>query len=184
MPTSKLDFLHFVMKKVAVFGKPGGGKSTLSQNLSNATGIPLYQLDKIEYLRGGEKVSEDVYLQKHNEILQSDRWIIDGLGTIATFRERLSAADTLIYINLPLRVHYWWVTKRLFTSPFSQPVGWPERSPMIKSTLLSWANLRKSAKLWTPEFSQKLAEIADHKTVYQISSTKQLNSFINQSIVC
>ncbi len=170
------------MKKVAVFGKPGGGKSTLSKNLSQVTGIPLYQLDKIEYLPGGEKVSEDVYQQKHSEILKSDSWIIDGLGSIATFRERLFAADTLIYIDLPLRVHYWWVTKRLFKSPFFQPVGWPERSPMIKSTLSSWVNLRKSPKLWTPEFNKKLAELSDHKLVYHILSTKQLNSFIDQFI--
>ncbi|CCQ57261.1 hypothetical protein CWATWH0003_0469 [Crocosphaera watsonii WH 0003] len=34
------------MKKVAVFGNTGGGKSTLSRKLSEMTNLPLYVLDK------------------------------------------------------------------------------------------------------------------------------------------
>ena len=40
------------MKKVAVFGNTGGGKSTLSKRLSEITGLPLYALDKIQYQSG------------------------------------------------------------------------------------------------------------------------------------
>ena len=41
------------MKKIAVFGKPGGGKSTLSKELAAATGIELYPLDLIEFQKNG-----------------------------------------------------------------------------------------------------------------------------------
>jgi len=37
------------MKKVAVFGKPGSGKSTLSKKLALATGIELHAIDSILY---------------------------------------------------------------------------------------------------------------------------------------
>ncbi|MEG4576075.1 hypothetical protein QUA56_25910 [Microcoleus sp. N3A4] len=43
------------MKKVAVFGNAGGGKSTLSKRLSEITDLPLYI----------------------DQILATDRWIID-----------------------------------------------------------------------------------------------------------
>ena len=33
------------MKKVAVFGNAGGGKSTLSKSLAEMTGLPLVALD-------------------------------------------------------------------------------------------------------------------------------------------
>ncbi|CCQ59949.1 hypothetical protein CWATWH0401_2058 [Crocosphaera watsonii WH 0401] len=44
------------MKKVAVFGNTGGGKSTLSRKLSEMTNLPLYVLDKIQYKPGGVAV--------------------------------------------------------------------------------------------------------------------------------
>ncbi|MDP8932876.1 MAG: adenylate kinase, partial [Cyanobacteriota bacterium] len=49
------------MKKVAVFGNAGGGKSTLSKRLSEITGLPLYALDKIQYQSGGAEVPDEEY---------------------------------------------------------------------------------------------------------------------------
>ncbi|MGD1944546.1 MAG: hypothetical protein ACFB0G_24900 [Leptolyngbyaceae cyanobacterium] len=42
------------MKKVAVFGNAGGGKSTLSKRLAAVTELPLGALDLIKYKPGGE----------------------------------------------------------------------------------------------------------------------------------
>ncbi|MGH2415640.1 MAG: hypothetical protein ACRDEA_18500 [Microcystaceae cyanobacterium] len=49
------------MKKVAVFGNAGGGKSTLSRRLSEVTGLPLHVLDKVKYLSGGIEVPHEDY---------------------------------------------------------------------------------------------------------------------------
>lgn len=103
------------MKKVAVFGNAGGGKSTLSQRLAEITGLPLYILDKIQYQTGGAAISPEAYQRIHQEILASDRWIIDGFGCMKTLWPRLDEADSLVYVDLPLFVHFWWVTKRLIT---------------------------------------------------------------------
>ena len=61
------------MKRVAVFGNAGGGKSTLSKRLSEITGLPLYVLDKIQYQSGGIEVSQEDYKRLHQEILATDR---------------------------------------------------------------------------------------------------------------
>ena len=111
------------MNKVVVFGKPGGGKSTLSRKLSDETGINLYALDLIEYKKNGERVSPEESLKKHTDLINADNWIIEGLGTLESFWLRVDAADTLIYIDLPYSIHYWWVTKRLLKSFFSKPEG-------------------------------------------------------------
>ena len=44
------------MKRVAIFGNAGGGKSTLALELAAITGLPLYVLDKIKYRPGGGEV--------------------------------------------------------------------------------------------------------------------------------
>ena len=41
------------MKKVAVFGNAGGGKSTLARRLAEITGLPLYPIDIIKYREAG-----------------------------------------------------------------------------------------------------------------------------------
>ena len=42
------------MKRVAVFGNTGGGKSTLARTLAALTGLPLYPLDLVQWRVGGE----------------------------------------------------------------------------------------------------------------------------------
>ena len=169
------------MKKIAVFGKSGGGKSTFSKELSSLTGIPLLPLDLIEYLEGGEKVSEEQYLQKYNDVLNADTWIIEGFGTMETFQERLKAADTLIYIDLPLWVHYWRVTKRFLFSPFVKPVGWPDSSPMLRSTYNCYIHLYKVApKFWNAKFLRRLEGMSKEKNVVHLSSTKALDQFLDE----
>ncbi|HSF72998.1 MAG TPA: hypothetical protein VLA84_04260 [Microcoleus sp.] len=119
------------MKKVAVFGNAGGGKSTLSKRLLDITGLPLYVLDKIKYPSGGVEVSQEDYKRAHQEILQTDRWIIDGFGCMETVWLRLDEADTLVDVDLPLYVHFWWVTKRQISGHFKPPEGWHENSPIL-----------------------------------------------------
>ena len=41
------------MKKVAVFGDAGGGKSALAQRLGELTGLPLYVVDMMQFRPGG-----------------------------------------------------------------------------------------------------------------------------------
>jgi adenylate kinase family enzyme len=47
------------VKKVAVFGNPGGGKSTLARRLAELTRIPLYPFDLIQYRPRGGKIPDD-----------------------------------------------------------------------------------------------------------------------------
>ena len=95
------------MKRVAIFGNTGAGKSTLAKHLAELTRLPLYPIDIIQYRAGGGKVPHEEYLKAHAELLAQDEWIIDGYGCVASAWERFSRADTLVYIDLPLATHYW-----------------------------------------------------------------------------
>src|SRR5258708_2514282 len=108
------------MRKVAVFGNAGAGKSTVARRLAELTGLPLYPLDIVQFRGGyrpdekdGGKLTHEDYLKLHADLLSKDQWIIDGYGSFESLWERFDVADTLIYIDLPLMTHYGWVTKRL-----------------------------------------------------------------------
>lgn len=170
------------MNKIAVFGKPGSGKSTLSKSLEAATGITLYQLDSIAYKPSGELVDRETFNQAHQEILSSEQWIIDGFGPMDAFNQRLESADTLIYIDLPYVTSYWFVTKRLLKALFVKPEGWPTGSSVFKGTLQSYKVLRLCPKFWNDNFDLKLERLSAKKSLYIIRSVSGLNSFVEWNI--
>lgn len=166
------------MRKIAVFGKPGSGKSTLSKALASATGIPLHQLDSIVYKRNGELVDRQTYDEAHETILSSDSWIIDGFGPMDSFNQRLNAADTLVYIDLPYLTSYWFVTKRLLKGLIEKPEGWPDGSSVLKGTLESYKVLRLCPKFWNEDFRGRLEKLSVDKSVHIVKSVSELDTFI------
>ncbi|HKY86382.1 MAG TPA: hypothetical protein VJL90_06455 [Pseudorhodoplanes sp.] len=163
---------------MAVFGNAGGGKSTLARRLTELTGLPLHVVDMMQFRAGGAKVPDDEFLQAHAELLRREEWIIDGFGNVATAWERFSAADTLIYVDLPLLTHYGLVTKRLIKGLFANPKGWPENSPLWSSTLSSYRVIPLCHRHLTPRYRQLVAEAAASKRVHHLQSVAQIGSFL------
>lgn len=170
------------MKKIAVFGKPGSGKSTISKALALATGIELHQLDSIVYKANGEFVEREVFEQAHESILSSESRIIDGFGPLGSFNTRLEAADTLVYIDLPYPISYWFVTKRMLKGLFVKPEGWPDGSSVIKGTIQSYKTLKLCPKFWNDDFRAQLELRAKEKEVHIIRSVSELNNFVRQHV--
>lgn len=175
------------MKKVAVFGNAGGGKSRLARQLAEATGLPLYCLDKVEFREGryrqeepdGGRLSAGDYAQVHAGILRQDTWVIDGFGTLASTWERLAEADTLVYIDLPLFVHYGWVTKRLASGLVRAPPGWPEGSPVWASSVKSYSIVWRCHRFLTPRYRQLVAAARTSKQVHHLKSASQIATFLH-----
>jgi adenylate kinase family enzyme len=175
------------MKRVAIFGNAGAGKSTLGRRLAELTGVPLYPLDIIQFRAGryrpeekdGSKVPHEEYLKIHADLLKRDRWIIDGYGSVASAWERFDAADTLVYIDLPLLTHYRWVTKRLVKGLFRNPEGWPENSPVWSSTLDSYRVVWLCHRHLTPKYRQPVATASSYKRVHHLRSPTEIRSFLD-----
>ena len=164
------------MKKVAVFGKPGSGKSTFSKRLASVTGIPLHPLDSIVYEKNGDLADRQAFDRAHDNMLSGDDWIIEGFGPLGPFNQRLEAADTLVYIDLPYLVSYWLVTKRLLKGLFVKPEGWPEGSSVLKGSLQGYKTLRLCPQFWNDDFRQKLEQCSANKSLYVVRSLSELNS--------
>jgi len=167
------------MQKVAVFGNAAGGKSTLARRMAELTRLPLYPLDIIQYRRGGGKVPHEDYLNAHADLLTRDRWIIDGFGCVPSAWQRFVAADTLVYIDLPLFTHYRWVTKRLIKGLFVNPEGWPDKSPIWSSSLEGYRVVGLCHRDLTPRYRQLVADAASTKRVHHLRSPAEIRSFLD-----
>jgi adenylate kinase family enzyme len=163
---------------VAVFGNAGGGKSTLARRLAALTTLPLHVIDLMQFREGGAKVPESEFIKAHSELIKQEEWIIDGFGSVALAWERFDAADTLIYVDLPLRVHYAWVTKRLMKGLFSDPKGWPRRSPLWSSTLSSYRVIPLCEKYLAPKYRELVNDERNSKQVYHLKSIGEIRAFL------
>lgn len=99
------------MKKIAIIGCAGSGKTTLALKLSKLLNLPVYHLDQYYWKPNWERpVFEDFQLA-HNQLCDQDEWIIEGIYT-RTLEYRFFTADCIIFLNVPRRICFWRVFKR------------------------------------------------------------------------
>jgi hypothetical protein len=169
-----------VMKRVAVFGNAGGGKSRLARELSAITGLPLHVVDMMQFRDGGAEVPREEFLAAHAGLLREDEWIIDGFGGIETAWQRFERADTLIHVDLPLATHGWWITKRLIAGLFEDPAGWPPGSPVWRSSMSSYGVLFPCHRELTPRYRKLIDEMDGKKRACRLRSPAAVAHFLDE----
>ena len=90
-------------KRILVLGCPGSGKSTFARLLHERTGLPLTYLDNVWWRADGSHISRDAFDRALGELLQGERWIMDG-DYSRTYEVRIRACDTVIFLDYPEEV--------------------------------------------------------------------------------
>lgn len=113
------------MNRILVTGNAGSGKSTLAREIAARLDIPYSSLDRVVWQSGWKKTPQDEKARLIRELVQPDRWVIDGVSS-----EVQAAADTVVFLDVERKVSYWRVCKRnwryLFRSRPELPAGCPE----------------------------------------------------------
>ena len=112
------------MKKAIVIGCPGSGKTTFSEKLRDATGLPLFYLDAIWHKPDRTHISREEYDERLSKILKLNEWIIDG-NYSRTIESRIQACDTVFLFDLPTETCIEGATSRLGKSRYDVP--WIDR---------------------------------------------------------
>ncbi len=100
------------MKRVAVLGTGGGGKTTLARALSERLHVPHYEVDAVQFRSDWSRIPASEVTRALDTWLEQDGWVIDGLGPLACVERRLDAADTVVWIDLPLHTHLFRALRR------------------------------------------------------------------------
>jgi adenylate kinase family enzyme len=102
------------MRRVAVLGRGGAGKSVLARRLGQATGLPVTELDTLFWQHGLTTPDPARWAERQRDLARGDAWILDGdLGPYDhALAERLRSADTVILLDFGLLRCTWRTLRR------------------------------------------------------------------------
>ena len=169
------------MCRVAVISIAGGGKSMLARRISESLGLPLHQMDKIGWVPGRRLAGNEHVDRLHDQIMATDRWVIDGYGSRASMQRRCDEADTLILIDQPAWRHYWWAYKRNFKLLFRHNPDLPagcSKSPLWR---MMYRVVRQTRRNESPWLQRLLADRPD-KRQFVLRSPRQIEAFCRQQL--
>lgn len=164
------------MQRVMIIGQPGSGKSTLARTLGDITHLPVFHIDHIHWKTGWVERQGPEKDALCREVHAKETWIFEG-GRSPTWSERLSRADTLIWLDFPLPLRMWRVLLRTVrywgrTRP-DLPDGCPEQ--------FSWEFIRW---IWDTRTSsrqmmqQLYRSVPPEKPKYQLTCARDVEDYL------
>ena len=118
------------MRRVLLIGPCGSGKSTLARELAPLMRLPLVHMDQLGWQAGWVETEKAELNARLAEVVAGEEWLIEG-NYGSTLAPRLARADTVIYLDFPIRLCLWRLAKRIIThrgrSRPDMPEGCPER---------------------------------------------------------
>jgi adenylate kinase family enzyme len=91
------------MKRIAIIGCGGSGKTTLATQLGAALGLPVHHLDRLFWRAGWQETPKEEWAAVQRELCAQPAWIMDG-NYGGTMPLRLETADTIIFLDYPTAV--------------------------------------------------------------------------------
>ena len=164
------------MKRVAIIGPGGAGKSTLARQMGEKTGLPVVHLDAVYWHAGWVETPKEVWEQTVRGLTEQTAWITDG-NFGGTMDLRLAAADTIIFLDLPpllcvVRVLHRFLRYRAQSRPDMAP-GCPEKLDLV---FLKWIwNYRRDRR---PGILARMSERADGRRLVHLQTPGQIRRFL------
>ena len=79
------------LKRFAIIGLPGSGKSTFASKLGEVLDIPVHHLDRHMFEPDGKKRDEKAFVEIQKAMLNEAAWVIEGCS-FSTFEMRFATA--------------------------------------------------------------------------------------------
>ncbi len=166
------------MKRVAIIGSPGSGKTTFARKMAAKTKLLPIHLDFFYHQSDFDYFNnEKAWAKKVNLLIKPNTWIIEG-NYNTTIDAQLKRADTIFYFDFPRHKSIYGVVKRriqhMNKKRQEMPDGWNEK---IKIEFLIYLiTSRRKVREQTLEVIKK----HDDKTVIVFKSRIQTEKYLQK----
>ena len=165
------------MKRIAIIGPSGAGKTALAKKLAIMLGIKACHLDRLFWQRGWKGETGETRIDiLQNFLLLRNEWIIEGTY-LRSSGPRLEAADTIIFLDtFPLlcllRIILRYIKCRQCVHRRDIPEG-------CKDKLTPYRMLKVLAfPIWEHRRLERLLNNYQSKDIIRLKSRKQVEAFL------
>lgn len=142
------------MRRIAVIGCGGSGKSYVARRLGALLAAPVTHLDAVFYDGAHTTMAPREFAAAQHALVVGPAWVIDG-NYNATLQIRLTACDTAVFLDLPTRQCLWGVFSRWARHPARHQDGGTRNR-------LTWNFVRYVATYRRTMRPKALAQIGRH----------------------
>ena len=165
------------VRRVAVIGCGGAGKSTFARALGARTGLPVIHLDEEHWRPGWVEPPDAEWAARVRALTERPQWIIDG-NYRGTMGIRIAAADVVVFLDLPRLVCLAGVLRRNLGNRGRavQAPGCPEH---LDLAFLRW--IWRYPRTDRPRVLRLLAEAGPGARVHRLRSRRAVRAFLASS---
>lgn len=158
-----------------MIGNGGSGKSTLCTALGGRLGLPVHEVDPVQFRPDWSRTPLDEVERILDGWIASDAWIVDGFGPWPAIKRRLDAADTIVWVDFPLRTHLWWTAKRQLR--WRTTADGRRRPPMFAM----FATIVRVHRVYRPQIEAAVTAPARSGKLVHLRSPRELKRFAEAS---
>lgn len=123
---------------ISVVGDSCSGKTTLAAALAERLGLPHIELDELSWAPNWTPVPDDVLLQRVRDAVDEQGWVIDGNYGRIVRPITWGAADTIVWLDFPLRVTIPRTLSRSFRRWRTRELLWGTNRERLWEHFLPW----------------------------------------------
>lgn len=131
------------MRRIAVVGTTGSGKTILARHLARRLRIPHVELDALYWGPAWSETPAPLFRERVAQALETDAWVVDG--NYSKVRDLVwSRADAVVWLDYALPVVMWRLIARTLGRAATGEELWAGNRERLATALLS----RESLFLW------------------------------------
>jgi adenylate kinase family enzyme len=173
------------VRRVAVVGVSGSGKTTVGRRLAGSLEVPFVELDSIFHQPRWTELPSDEFRKRVGEALTADGWVVDG--NYSDVRDLVwQRAETVVWLDLPRRLVMRRIIQRTVRRAITREVLWNgNREPFSNFFRLDPdKNIIRWAWVKHPEYVERYAAAMHDATLAHIRfvrlrSQKEIDSFVS-----
>jgi adenylate kinase family enzyme len=188
------------VKRVAIVGCGGSGKSYVARELGRLLDLPVTHMDAVYFDDRWNPLPMERFEAVQRQLVAGPRWVIDG-NYNSTVQVRLEAADTVVFMDLPTHACLWGILSRQLRHggrPSGSSLGdkWSIWQLFTQRRLTAWADGQNGVynritgevlryvlgyrRRMRPRVLAKIDQHASGARVIMLTSRRQTRRFLRQ----